>query len=82
MIREQRKSQKENDRDKSFLKALSKQGLLPQHFGRAWVDPRQEIALWVPDTVGMAYRRTRTHTDQTSDYFFDYLNEITEVREF
>lgn len=82
LVFEARKSQEENDRDKSFLKKLKREGALPNGSNNAWVSPSSEVALWVPDTVSMAYRRTRTHTGRTSNYFFDYLDAITEVREF
>lgn len=79
---ERRQSNKDNDRDKNILRALTKDGVIPASFHRAWVSPREEVVLWVPDTVGLAYRRTRTHTDETSQYFSKYLKGITDVHEF
>lgn len=81
VVFERRATQQDNDRDRKMLKRLKKDGVIPQELIPTWVTPSQEQALWVPDIVCMAYRRTRTHTDRTAQYFFEYLNDITEVRE-
>lgn len=77
---EARKTSTENDRDKRILKNFSGK-VIPTNFQRAWVSPRDENALWVPDIVGMAYRRTRTHSDITSQYFGAYIENHTRVKE-
>lgn len=70
-------------RDQHFLKKLREEDIIPsiEELGTVWASPTNETLLWAPDIIGMAFRRTLTHTDQTANYFFDYLNEITEVRE-
>lgn len=82
VIFEKRRTSQENDRDKRFLKALENKGIISSKLGRAWVTPRDEIALWVPDIVSMAYRRTKTHADETSTLFSRYLEPIVTVYEF
>lgn len=82
IVFERRTEEKDNNRDRQVLKHLAKDGIIPENLARAWVSPSQERALWVPDTVCAAYRRTRTHTDETASYFFDYLDRTVQVREF
>lgn len=81
LVFERRQTQEENDRDKSFLKALKNEVKIPDK--RAWVSPYDEIALWVPDIVGMAYRHKRVQPSKTSGGHFDhYLAANASVYEF
>lgn len=81
VIFEQRNVARDNNRDRAYLKKLEGQGLIPAGLKRAWVSPRDEIALWAPDIIGMAYRRTRTHQDATSRLFDSYLSSTARVFE-
>lgn len=81
LVFEKRQSQEEDDRDKSFLKALRREVEIPDK--RAWVSPYDEVALWVPDIVGMAYRHKLVRPSTTSGGHFDrYLAASTSVYEF
>ena len=82
LIFEARHERKDNNRDRSFLKYLRKEGLLNHEIGAAWVSPQDERLLWAPDAMCMAYRRTRTHSDLTAHYFEKYLSDIARVYEF
>ena len=82
LIFEARHERKDNNRDRSFLKHLRKEGLLTNEVGAAWVSPQDERLLWAPDAMCMAYRRARTHSDMTAHYFEEYLSNIARVYEF
>lgn len=81
-IFEARRENKDNNRDRRFLKHLREEKILPDNIGSAWVSPHEEKLLWVPDLVCMAYRRSMTHQDRTSIYFSEYLEDFTKVYEF
>lgn len=82
LVFEKRREEKDNDRDKSFLKSLAKEGKIPQ-LERAWVSPYDEVALWVPDIVGLAYRHKRlTPSTPLGSYFDNLLSESVRVYEF
>lgn len=82
VVFEKRQSNEENDRDRAFLKALRRRGEIP-NLQRAWVSPYDEIALWVPDIVGMAYRHKRVFPSTSLGACFDrYLAGSTLVYEF
>lgn len=81
LIFEKRNVAKDNNRDRKFLKILEQEGNIPHSLGRAWVSPSDEPALWAPDTVAMAYRRQRTHSDSTSKYFDRYLAATAKILE-
>lgn len=81
VVFEKRNVARDNNRDRKFLKVLEQEGVIPQSLGRAWVSPIDELALWAPDIVGMAYRRQRTHSDSTSKFFNRYLAATAKVIE-
>lgn len=82
LVFERRKRHEDNDRDKSFFNALKRGGHVPD-LSRAWVSPYDEVALWIPDIVGMAYRhRLVMPSDPLGSHFDGYLADSTRVYEF
>lgn len=78
----ERKPPKSNATVRNVLRGLEKDPSSLNDVPHAWVSPREEKALWLPDIVCTTYRRTRTHSDGSENYFFDYLNDIVEIQEF
>lgn len=82
LVFEKRREQRDNDRDKSFLKSLAKEGKIPR-LERAWVSPYDEVALWVPDIAGLAYRHKRLMSSTLLGSHFDnFLSKNARVYEF
>lgn len=83
LVVEKRETTEDDDRDRSFFKRLRKEGLMPSRVGRAWVSPSDEVALWVPDIVSMAFRRMLTHQGKPTSHLFEkYLSDVTDVHFF
>lgn len=72
-IFEARHLQSANDKDRNSLKRLRASNKIPRQTHSAWVSPSDEPCLWIPDLVGYAFRRSRTHTDETQLWFGDHL---------
>ena len=82
LVFEKRKRHEDNDRDRSFFNTLKKDGYVPD-LSRAWVSPYDEVALWVPDIVGMAYRhKLIMPSAPLGSHFDNYLSSSTYVHEF
>lgn len=50
-------------------RALIKENRIPRHVELAQTTPGCEPLLWLPDLVGYSYRRTITHSDESSELF-------------
>lgn len=81
LIFEARQQSKDNDRDRRFIKKLREEKVVPQSINSAWVSPAEERILWLPDIIGMSFRRTITHADDTAEYFDNYLSGHVRVIE-
>lgn len=79
IIFEKRQHNKDNNADQALIKKLRKTKVLSDQTRTVWVSPTDERLLWLPDLVAMTYRRTITHTDDTSTFFESYLAQNTTV---
>ena len=73
IVVERRQTSREDDMDRATLREIKKEGNFPQATPLLAVSPAEELLLWLPDLVAMAYRRQLTHADETSRYYNDYL---------
>lgn len=73
IVVERRQTRHEDDMDRATLRELKKEGNFPQATPLLAVSPAEELLLWLPDLVAMAYRRQLTHADKTSRYYNKYL---------
>lgn len=79
IVFEKRQHSKENNSDEALIKTLRQAKALSDQTRTMWVSPSDEKLLWLPDLVAMAYRRTITHTNETSLLFPQYLQQSTTI---
>ena len=73
VVVEARQTNRDNNIDRITLRELKKEENVPQATPLLAVSPAEELLLWLPDLVAMAYRRQLTHADETSTYYDKYL---------
>ncbi|WP_315185760.1 DUF3800 domain-containing protein [Corynebacterium durum] len=73
VVVEARQTNRDNNIDRITLRELKKEENFPQATPLLAVSPAEELLLWLPDLVAMAYRRQLTHADETSRYYDKYL---------